>query len=58
MRNIRAIVIVVSLAVALSLPMVVQAQLTEGASSGKLFGNPWIDVRTNLATVSATSMGK
>jgi Chaperone of endosialidase/Pectate lyase superfamily protein len=46
MRNIRTIVIALSLAVALSFPMVVQVQLAEGAPPGKPFENPWIDVRT------------
>ena len=55
MRNVRAIVIVVSLAVALSFPMMVQAQLTEGAPSGKPFGNPWIDVRTYGAKGNGTT---
>jgi hypothetical protein len=55
MRNVRAIVIVASLVVALSFPMVVQAQRTAGAPPRTLFGNAWIDVRTYGAKGNGTT---
>src|SRR5262245_47018841 len=50
MRNVKAIAIVVSMAVALSFPLVVQVPWTEGAPQGKRVEKPWIDVRTYGAT--------